>query len=446
MGTSTKQIEQLLEEAICLPTSKHPRVVIIGGGFAGLSMVKHLKKKKVQVVLIDKNNYHTFQPLLYQVATSELEVSSIGFPIRKQTSKHKNVYFRLAEVEEISTEKKLISTSRGPIDYDYLVLATGTETNFFGMDRIKKNSLGMKSLLDSIKIRHKMLHNLELAVTCNEVDREALVSFVVVGGGPAGVEMAGALAEFRRYILPKDFPEYPAFSMRVYLIEGSDKLIASMSEKASKKTLKFLKKLDVEVLFEEIVTDYDGHVVTMKSGKRIRTKNVVWTAGVKGQAPDGIKKEHFARGNRITTNAFNQLNGLDNVFAIGDIAIITTEDTPDGHPQVAQPAIQQGKNVAKNILNIINNKRLKPFKYVDKGSLATVGRHRAVADLGKLKFGGYLAWLLWLFVHLMSISGFRNRFFVGLNWAISYFSYEKSSRLIIADLWLKKESKEKKEE
>ncbi|NOY47312.1 MAG: NAD(P)/FAD-dependent oxidoreductase [Chlorobi bacterium] len=420
------------DASICLPEIKFPRVVIIGGGFAGLALAKGLKKQKVQVVLIDKNNFHQFQPLLYQVATSGLEPDSIAFPFRKQISNYKNVVFRLAEVEEINTKTKTVYTNKGLLTYDYLVLATGTTTNFFGMKNVEENSLGMKNIRDSLNIRHMMLQNLEQAtITCNDDERDALTNFVIVGGGPAGVEMAGALAEFCKYILPKDYPEYPSSIMKIYLVEGSNKLIAAMSNKASTQTLKYLKALNVKVLFNEIVTDYDGKVVTTKNGKKIHAKNLIWTAGVKGQLPKGIDEKYLVNGNRLKTNQHLQVEGLKDVFAMGDIAAVITKETPKGHPQVAQPAIQQGKFLSKTLINIINDKPLKPFKYKDKGSLATVGKRRAVADLGKLKFTGYAAWLLWSFVHLMSISGFRNKLLVGLNWTISYFSYEKSNRLII---------------
>jgi len=419
-------------EIICLPESKFPRIVIIGGGFAGLALVEGLKRKDVQVVLLDRNNFHQFQPLLYQVATSGLEPDSIAFPFRKQISGYKNIIFRLAEVEEIKTENKTIYTNKGSLTYDFLVLATGTKTNFFGMKNVEENSLGMKGIRDSLNIRHKMIQNLEqAAITCNKKEQEALTNFVIVGGGPAGVEMAGALAEFQKYILPKDYPEYSSSIMKIYLVEGSNKLISAMSNKASTKTLKYLKELNVEVLLNEIVSDYDGEVVTTKSEKKIHAKNLIWTAGVKGQLPKGIDKEHFVNGNRLKTNNHLQVQGYKDVFAMGDIAAVITKETPKGHPQVAQPAIQQGKFLSKTLINIINNRPLKPFKYKDKGSLATVGKRRAVADLGKLKFTGYTAWLLWSFVHLMSISGFRNKLLVGINWTISYFSYEKSNRLII---------------
>ncbi|WP_445954715.1 NAD(P)/FAD-dependent oxidoreductase [Yeosuana sp.] len=432
LKNNTKESACKVTDEICLPDSNLPRVIIIGGGFAGLALVEKLKHKEVQVVLFDKNNFHQFQPLFYQVATSALEPDSIVFPFRKQISGYKNVLFRLAEVEEIQPSTNTIITNKGRVHFDYLVLATGTTTNFFGMDNVESHSLGMKNIRDSLNIRHMMLQNLEqAAITCDDKERDALTNFVIVGGGPAGVEMAGALAEFCKYILPKDYPEYPSSIMNIYLIEAIDELLSTMSEKASTKTLKYLKDLDVKVLFNESVSDYDGSIVTTKSGKTILAKNLIWTAGVKGQFPKGIDEKHVVRGNRLKTDSFLMVEGYKNIFAIGDIAAVITEETPKGHPQVAQTAIQQGKYLGNILLKIIKDEGVNPFEYKDKGSLATVGKRKAVADLGKFKFAGYFAWLLWSVVHLLSISGFRNRLMVGFNWAVSYFTYEKSNRLII---------------
>ena len=431
-----------IADNICLPDTNWPRVVIVGGGFAGLALVEKLKNKKVQVVLFDKNNFNQFQPLLYQVATSALEPDSIVFPFRKQFNGYKNVVFRLAEVEEIQSSLNVVKTNKGSIHYDYLVLATGTTTNFFGMDSVEENSLGMKDIRDSLNIRHMMLQNLEqAAITCDDEERDALTNFVIVGGGPAGVEMAGALAEFCKYILPKDYPEYSSSIMNIYLIEAGEKLLGTMSDKASSKTLKYLMDLNVKVLLNEAVTNYDGNNVSTKNGKSILAKNLIWTAGVKGQFPKGIDSKHVVRGNRLKTDSFLKVEGYENIFAIGDIAAATTNKAPKGHPQVAQTAIQQGKYLGTALLKIIKGESVKPFEYKDKGSMATVGKCKAVADLGKFKFGGYFAWLLWSIVHLMSISGFRNRLMVGFNWAVSYFTYEKSNRLIIRNFNKPSESK-----
>ncbi len=418
--------------SVCLPNSDYPRVLVIGGGFAGLALIKGLRKHKVQVVLVDRNNFHQFQPLLYQVATSGLEPDSIVFPFRKQIAEYGNVVYRMGSVLSIVPEENKVILDKGEIHYDYLVLATGTSTNFFGLENIEKRSLGLKDIRDALNIRHKMLQNLEkAAITCNMEEKDALTNFVIVGGGPAGVEMAGALAEFCHYILPKDYPEYPTEIMKIYLIEASGRLLSAMSEKASAKTLRYLRGLNVSVLLNEVVVDYNGEVVKTKSGKVINARNLIWTAGVKGQLPEGIGSEFLVRGNRIRVDENLKVVGLDNVFALGDIAAMITERTPGGHPQVAQPAIQQGKYLARAIPSIINNRPNKPFVYKDKGSLATVGKRKAVADLGKLKFAGFGAWLLWSLVHIMSISGFRNKLLVGINWALSYFSYEKSNRIII---------------
>jgi len=418
--------------SVCLPDSDYPRVLIVGGGFAGLALARGLRKEKVQVVLVDRNNFHQFQPLLYQVATSGLEPDSIVFPFRKQIAAYGNVVFRMANVIEIKAEENTLVLDKGSIEYDYLVLATGTATNFFGLEHVKKWSLGLKDIRDSLNIRHNMLQNLEqAAITCDPEERDALTNFVIVGGGPAGVEMAGALAEFCRYILPKDYPEYPPEIMKIFLIEASDRLLSVMSDKASRKTLQYLRDLNVSVILNELVVDYDGRTVVTKSGRKIEARNLIWTAGVTGQLPGGIGKEHLVRGNRIKVDENLRIPAYDNIFAMGDIAAMITPETPHGHPQVAQPAIQQGKYLARAIPNIIKNRPNKPFVYKDKGALATVGKRKAVADIKKFKFAGYGAWLLWSLVHIMSISGFRNKLLVGVNWALSYFSYEKSNRIII---------------
>jgi len=426
------------KDALCLPRSSFPRLVVIGGGFAGLALIEKLKNQPIQVVLLDKNNYHQFQPLLYQVATSGLEPYNIAFPFRKQIINRNHTVFRYANVSHINKETKTVSTNQGKIKYDFLVIATGTKTNFFGNEEIAQKALGMKNILDSLNIRHQMLKNLEsAALSCNEKERDMLTNFVIVGGGPAGVETAGALAEFKKYILPRDYPEYPAEIMKIYLVEGANRLLQDMSEHASKKALKYLMDLGVNIKLNEIVSRYDGEIVFMKSGSQITAKNLIWTAGVKGQFPKGIDKSKIVLGNRLKTNPYLQLDNTSNVFAIGDVGAVITEETPKGHPQVAQVAIQQGKLTAKNIMNLINDKPLMAFKYKNKGSLATIGKHKAVADLGKWQFSGFFAWLLWSAVHLISISNFRNKVVVAINWAMSFFSYEKSNRLIILNKKIK---------
>lgn len=423
-----------IDEQVCLPDNELPRVVVIGGGFAGLALVKSLKALEVQVVLIDRNNFHQFQPLLYQVATSSLEPDSIVFPFRKQLIDYKNVIFRYAEVLEIQASKSRVITNKGIIDYDYLVIATGTRTNFYGLGEIEAYGLGMKSIQDSLNIRHMMIENLEqAAITCDDMERDTLTNFVIVGGGPAGVEMAGALAEFKKYILPKDYPEYNADIMDIYLLEAADKLLGAMSEKASSESFRYLTRIGVKVLFNEAVEHYDGSIVSTSAGTELRARNLIWTAGVEGALPRGIRKDSFVHGNRLRVNETLNVHGYANVFAIGDIASMATEDSPRGHPQVAQVALQQGKYLGKVMKHVISGRNYqKPFRYKDKGSLATIGKRRAVADLGKFRFAGYLAWILWSVVHLFSISGFRNKLMVGLNWAWNYMTFDKGNRLIIS--------------
>ncbi len=426
--------EVIYVNKICLPKSKYPRIVIIGGGFAGLEFVKGLKNTGYQLILIDRNNFHQFQPLLYQVATSGLEPDSIVFPFRKQIHGFKNVIYKNANVKEINTSNKTIITDIGSVDYDYLVIATGTATNFFGLQSIEEQSLGLKDIRDSINIRHQMLLNLEKATSCcNLEERKKLSSFVIVGGGSAGVEMAGALAEFRRYILPKDYPEYSSSLMKIYLIEGTDKILGTMSEESSSSALKYLKDLDIDILLNELVIDYKDNLIITKSGKKIISKNIIWTAGIKGQFPNGINTASIVPGNRLKTNGYLQVEGYEDIYSIGDVAALISEETPHGHPQIAQAAIQQGRYLAQNFKNKLSNKRSYFFKYKNKGFLSTIGRHRAVADIGRFKFAGYFAWLIWSFIHLISISGFKNKILVGINWLISYFSYEKSNRLIIVN-------------
>ncbi|NNE31947.1 MAG: NAD(P)/FAD-dependent oxidoreductase [Winogradskyella sp.] len=416
-----------------IPQSNLPRVVIIGGGFAGINLAKNLANKNIQVVLIDKHNYHTFQPLLYQVSSSGLEPDSIAYPLRKILKNHKSSFFRLAEVEQIVPETNTIVTTIGEITYDYLVIATGTKTNFFGNKDIESHGMPMKTVPQALNIRSLILQNFEKAAIANtNEEREALLNFVIVGGGPTGVELAGAIAELKNNILPKDYHDLNPDDMKIYLFEGSDRVLSSMSKHASKKAEAFLKDLGVNVNCNTTVTSYDGSKVSTNSEMVMESETLIWAAGVIGDPIQGLNKDVLIdKANRYKVNAYNQVLDYENIFAIGDIALMECKDYPNGHPQVAQPAIQQGKVLGKNLIRLINNKALKPFKYKDKGSMATIGRNKAVVDLKHYKFGGFFAWFVWMFVHLMSLVGFRNRVVILFNWTYNYINFDKAARLII---------------
>lgn len=420
----------------CVPENDYPKIVVIGAGFAGINFIKELKDKPVQVILIDKNNYHQFQPLLYQVAISGLEPDSVVSPIRKLFKSCINMIYRMADVEKIDTLNNCVYTDIGHINYDYLVIATGSSTNYYGSLNIEKYGIGLKSINDAINIRSWMLQNLELAVEgCNIGEKEALTKFVIVGGGPAGVEMAGALAEFKKYLLSNDYPEIAYESMKIYLIQSADRILPAMSEKASRHALKVLKNLDIEVLLNTRVTDYDGEIstiITENGEEKILANNLIWTAGVKGNIIEGINEKTIVQGNRIKVNQYSQVEGLENVFAIGDISAMISDTNLKGHPMVAQVAIQQGKLLAKNILSKINKGEFnRSFSYLDKGSMATIGKRDAVADLKIVFLNGRIGWLVWSFIHLISITGFKNKFKVAFNWMMKYLSYEKANQLII---------------
>ncbi|WP_298904141.1 NAD(P)/FAD-dependent oxidoreductase [uncultured Psychroserpens sp.] len=416
-----------------IPHSDLPRIVIIGGGFAGVNLAKSLANKDVQVVLIDKHNYHTFQPLLYQVSSSGLEPDSIAYPLRKIIKRHKNSFFRLAEVQQIHNDKNEIQTSIGNLRYDYLVIATGTKTNFFGNSAIEANSMPMKNVPQALNIRSLILQNLEKAAIANtKDDRNAFLNFVIVGGGPTGVELAGAIAELKNHILPRDYRDLNSEDMQIHLLEGANRVLPPMSEHASKKSETFLKSLGVNVHTNTFVKDYDGKIVTTNSSLVLHSETLIWAAGVTGAPINGLNASAMIeRANRYKVNRFNQVEGYERIFALGDIASMATEHYPNGHPQVAQPAIQQGKLLGKNLLNLIRNKPLKSFVYNDKGSMATIGRNKAVVDLKHFKFGGFFAWFVWMFIHLMSLVGFRNRVIVFFNWTYNYINFDKAARLII---------------
>lgn len=416
-----------------IPQSSLSRVVIIGGGFAGINLAKTLANKKVQVVLIDKRNYHTFQPLLYQVSSAGLEPDSIAYPLRKVIKKHKNTFFRLAKVENIDAENQEITTSIGVLSFDYLVIATGTKTNYFGNKSIKTHSMPMKKVPQALNIRSLILQNFEeAAITGDKELRKALLNFVIVGGGPTGVELAGAIAELKNHILPRDYRDLIPADMQIYLLEGGSRVLPSMSEHASKKAARFLTKLGVLVHCNTFVKEYDGKKVSTNLSLELQSETLIWAAGVTGNPITGLHAESLIdRANRYKVNAFNQVEGYTNIFALGDIALMQTEDYPNGHPQVAQPAIQQGALLGKNLIKLIEGKALKKFKYKDKGSMATVGRNKAVVDLKHYKFAGFFAWFVWMFIHLMALVGFRNRVVVFFNWCYNYINFDKAARLII---------------
>ena len=413
-------------------SSKFPKIVIVGGGFGGIELTKRLKNKEVEVLMLDRHNYHTFQPLLYQVATGGLEADSIAFPLRKIFKNQKNFTFRVTDVDRVDPLRKIVSTSIGEIQYDYLVIATGSDTNFFGQKQIEHFSMSMKTIPEALNLRSMILQNLEEALVVKDpVEKRSLLNFVVVGGGPTGVELSGSLAELKKHVLPKDYPELSIEDINVYLIEGSDELLGVMSDKASAKSRQFLEEMGVNVFTKLRVEGYDGKLIKLSDGSDIHTKNVLWSAGVKGAALEGLPADAIGRGNRIIVDEFNRVAGQESIFAIGDVAAQITPETLNGHPGVAPVAIQQGAQLAKNIISFMNGEQPEAFKYFDKGSMATVGRNKAVVDIGKIRFQGIFAWFVWMFVHLMSLVGFRNKLVTFVNWVWSYFSYDRGTRLII---------------
>ncbi len=416
-----------------IPYTNLPRLVIIGGGFAGVALARKMIKENVQLVLLDRHNYHTFQPLLYQVSTSSLEPDSIAYPLRKIVKRGKNTYFRMAEVNSINPDQQKINTNIGSVSYDYLVIATGAKTNFFGNSTIQNNAMRMKNLPQALNLRSLMIENLEQAViTTDPEKRKELLSFVLAGAGPTGVELAGGIAELKLNVLPKDYPDMDFDEMEIHLIEGASRILPPMSEYASKKATKFLEKLGVHIHLNTQVKNYENEMVTTNTDLSIRTATFIWSAGVTGAPVTGIKAASLIpRANRYKVNQCNQIEGYQNIFAIGDISVMETKLYPKGHPMVAQPAIQQGKHLAKNLKRHLKDKPMIPFKYLDKGSMATIGRNKAVVDIGKFKFGGFFAWFIWMFIHLWFLVGFRNRFVTFFNWTYNYINYDKAARLIV---------------
>ncbi len=414
------------------------KVVIAGAGFGGLRLARELNNKNgIEVTLVDRFNYHQFQPLFYQVATAGLDASNISFPLRKVFHNSKNVRIRLANIERIDSEAKAVITDSGPIPYDTLVIATGAGTNFFGNKEIETNAFSMKSTVEALQIRHRLMENLEEAVTENDPDElQRLLNVVVVGGGATGVEVSGAIAEMKNYVLPKDYPELDFDKMNIYLVEGSGKVLSTMSSESSEQAAKYLSKLGVTLLLNTQIAGYDGRNLSSKDGNSIPTATVIWAAGIRGHIPAGLENVPPQRGNRLPVDIYNRINGLENIFAVGDIALMPTEDYPNGHPQVAPVAMQQAENIAYNLNRIVQGKvDLKSFEYKDKGSMATVGRNLAVVDIPKpkLHFGGFFAWLVWMALHLMLILGVKNRLFVFINWLYNYMTYDQSLRLIFRE-------------
>lgn len=421
--------------SINIQRNQKKRVVIVGGGLGGLRLAEDLYGSGMQVVLIDKNNFHQFPPLIYQIASAGIDPSSISFPFRQIFRKRKDFYFRMAEARMVDTEKKILQTSIGKIDYDYLVLAAGATTNFFGNKNIEEWAIPMKTVPEAMGLRNALLSNLERALTCaTEEERQELLNVVIVGGGATGVEIAGALAEMRRYVIPYDYPDMDSSLMHIYLIEAGDHLLAGLSQESSQKAYEFLKSMGVDIQFGKMVTDYRDHKVVMKDGTEIPTRTFLWVSGIRANAMPGIDESHLGRGFRFKVDEFNRIPGVEDVFAIGDQCLQTSDAAyPNGHPQVAQVAIQQAKNLAKN-LKLINqgadSSELTAFRYKNLGSMATIGRNKAVVEIGKFRSQGFFAWVLWLVVHLRSILGVKNKMMVLLNWLWKYVSYNDSIRMI----------------
>ena len=421
--------------SINIQRNQKKRVVIVGGGLGGLRLAEDLYGSGMQVVLIDKNNFHQFPPLIYQIASAGIDPSSISFPFRQIFRKRKDFYFRMAEARMVDTEKKILQTSIGKIDYDYLVLAAGATTNFFGNKNIEEWAIPMKTVPEAMGLRNALLSNFERALTCaTEEERQELLNVVIVGGGATGVEIAGALAEMRRYVIPYDYPDMDSSLMHIYLIEAGDRLLAGLSQDSSQKAYEFLNSMGVDIQFGKMVTDYRDHKVVMKDGTEIPTRTFLWVSGIRANAMPGIDESHLGRGFRFKVDEYNRIPGVEDVFAIGDQCLQTSDAAyPNGHPQVAQVAIQQAKNLAKNI-KLINqgadSSELTAFHYKNLGSMATIGRNKAVVEIGKFRSQGFFAWVLWLVVHLRSILGVKNKMMVLLNWLWKYVSYNDSIRMI----------------
>lgn len=407
------------------------KIIVVGGGFAGVQLVNKLDENLFDVLLIDKINHYQFQPLFYQVATSQIEPSTISFPLRNVFKNKKNVQIRLTEVLNIDITNNKINTTIGDFEYDYLIIAIGCKTNFFGNNDISKYSFTLKTTYDAIAIRNHILQTFENIISANEEEKESLLNLVIVGAGPTGVELAGAFADIKKYILPKDYRGIDFSKFKIILVEGSKNTLNNMSSNAKIASQKYLQEMDVNILTETFVKKYDGDILTLKDGNSIKTKTVIWAAGVTGNTIQGMPENCFAAGNRIKVNRINKVIGSENIFAIGDIALMETPKYPKGHPQVANVAINQAKNLAKTFKRITQGNQTVEFEYKDLGSMATIGRNKAVADFPFIKFKGYFAWVIWMFLHLMLILNVRNKLIIFINWAWAYITKDTSLRLIL---------------
>ncbi|HMH23822.1 MAG TPA: NAD(P)/FAD-dependent oxidoreductase [Puia sp.] len=412
-------------------SQQRKRIIIIGAGFGGLRLARKLNGTAYDVLLIDKHNYHQFQPLMYQVATARLEPSSISFPLRKVFQYSKNVSIRIAEVERTDPDNKTVYTSIGPYTYDYLVIALGCTTNYFGNTRIEENSFPMKSVPQAMALRNRILQTFEDTVMAGPAELESHLNFVIVGGGPTGVELAGAMAEMKKNILPKDYPGVDFSRFTIFLLEGSPNTLNAMSEASKIKSREYLEALGVLVRTGTVVEDYDGTTVTLKGGETIVSKNLIWAAGVTANVLNGIPETSMARGHRLKTDRFGAVEGLNGVYAVGDIAYMPTPKYPNGHPQLANVAVAQGLFMGDNFKRMLSGVPLLEYEYKNKGTMATVGKRKAVVDLPGFSFQGLFAWLTWMFVHLMLILSVKNKLAIFINWMMSYFANDSTLRLML---------------
>ncbi len=421
--------------SICIPETRLPRVVVVGGGFAGHNFIKKISDRQYQVVLLDKTNYNQFQPLLYQVATCGLESDSISFPLRKLFHERKNLIYRNAALEKVIPEEQIIITDKGILKYDILVMAMGSKPNYYGMQDIQKNSFPLKNIIDALSIRNKILTSLEDASnSCDKQIKDAYTNFIIVGGGPTGVEMAGSLAEFKEYILKKDYPDQTKHFMKIYLIEMQSRLLPTLSERASQKAENQLERMGIEVMTNASVSEFNGQKALLNDGSEINAVTLIWTAGVAGNAPLGFKNEVISKNGRVKVNEYNRVDDYDNIYAIGDMANMKSENNPKGHPMLARIAIEQAKHLAKNFKRMERGKQVKPFTYKNKIFMTTVGKTYAVADIGRYFLKGFVAWIAWATIHLYSLVGGKNRILVGINWLYHYITYDKTNRYILKGL------------